>query len=329
MHAYLVFLCERGRFAKCMAFYARQKFRWLRMQSYSAGQRWWIYVQDKIYRVLHNAGKVAFARDPECSLAQLRLLEHPRKRPSHVFKRHRDPLCPDRWVEQPFNPPRAPAPRLCIVLGDGSFQHNSVGHITMPTGSRMLRELRRLGEYIRWVDEFRTSKRCAECGNDLQPAIVTRSHPTARSNPARIAKAAAGLALKQTRIALATAHDPSFPHADAPQHERYHAPLPKIEAHTLLARCPAGDSDLASTHPSDTLRAPWGLKVCTSATCINHLVCRDGGAARNMHLAVRWHLLGQINRLRANVEDWPCLPLPPPLPPSSPSPAIQANLSGH
>jgi hypothetical protein len=236
-----------------------------------------VYVLDKIYRVVQAAGIAARKRDPTCSRAQLTLLENPRQARS------------------------ANAPRLCITLGDGSFRHNSVGHLTMPTGARMFRELRRLGEEIRWVDEFRTSKCCSACAADLQPAFLLRSYATPRTNAVRVAKAAAGLALKQARHDQAA--DASFPFANAPAREKFHTPLPKRTDETRLARCDAAgvDSDLVSSQDVDTLRAPWGLKVCTSATCKNRLVCRDAEANRNMMLRVRWHLLLQPDRLRTGL----------------------------
>jgi hypothetical protein len=69
---------------------------------------------------------------------------------------------------------RLPRVWRSIVQIDGSFRHNSAGHLTMPTGSKMFGEMKRLGEYICWVDEHRTSKCCSTCGADTVDAVLAK-----------------------------------------------------------------------------------------------------------------------------------------------------------
>lgn len=70
-------------------------------------------------------------------------------------------------------------PRLLFALGDGSFRHNSAGHVTMPSGSRMFEELADRKELICWVDEYCTTKYCSACGGEMEQAALFERKPPA------------------------------------------------------------------------------------------------------------------------------------------------------
>lgn len=61
--------------------------------------------------------------------------------------------------------------RILFIIGDGSFMHNSRGFITVPSGMTMLKELRKLGESVYFIDEFRTSMCCSCCGHPLKQPV--------------------------------------------------------------------------------------------------------------------------------------------------------------
>jgi hypothetical protein len=94
----LAFLGERKRFGDLMRYYARGIFRRLRMESYSARQRWWVYVQDKIYAQL-----AAHAND-EGGHARWEV-SMPRKLPSHL-ERVIDPATGRRHTVERQDPTR-------------------------------------------------------------------------------------------------------------------------------------------------------------------------------------------------------------------------------
>ena len=137
--------------AQLLEAYSNITFRCLRMEQYSADQSLYMALQNKIYRQL----KVI---DP--------LLSHPR------FKHGSE------WPET------TPTHRLLILIGDGSFAHNSRGHLPTPSGQRIFDELRMLGEIVLWINEYRTSLCCSLCHSQMEQAtILTRSSRDRLSNP--------------------------------------------------------------------------------------------------------------------------------------------------
>ncbi|KAL2913836.1 hypothetical protein HK105_206715 [Polyrhizophydium stewartii] len=122
------------RFGMLMQFYARHVFRRLRMESFSAKQKWPIHVQDRIYDAIQR-------------------------------------LRPDWNVRNPRKCRDQDNPRILFAVGDGNFKHNSAGHITMPTATPLFESFRALGEAVYWVDEYNTSKCCSRCGSEMEQGL--------------------------------------------------------------------------------------------------------------------------------------------------------------
>ncbi|KAL2919356.1 hypothetical protein HK105_200999 [Polyrhizophydium stewartii] len=122
------------RFGMLMQFYARHVFRRLRMESFSAKQKWPIHVQDRIYDAIQK-------------------------------------LRPDWKVRNPRKCRDQDNPRILFAVGDGNFKHNSAGHITMPTAKPLLESFRALGEAVYWVDEYNTSKCCSRCSAEMEQGL--------------------------------------------------------------------------------------------------------------------------------------------------------------
>jgi hypothetical protein len=280
-----------------MRYYARGIFRRLRMESYSARQRWWVYVQDKIYAQL-----AAHAND-EGGHARWEV-SMPRKLPSHL-ERVIDPATGRRHTVERQDPHRRVKSRLLILLGDGTFRHNSAGHLTMPGGHRLFRELRRLGEHIRWIDEFRTSKCCSSCGNaEMEQAILVKrpKEPVRQARPGRVARQSrqrdkwvANRATVPSPVPVssqANFSDPSFDPAYllTPLGERVvrkRKPA-SISSDRLVARVRQGSPEhRASAYAPSCLYESWGLRHCSAC---NRLWCRDVNACRNMTSRALWCL---------------------------------------
>ncbi|KAL2911780.1 hypothetical protein HK105_208713 [Polyrhizophydium stewartii] len=122
------------RFGMLMQFYARHVFRRLRMESFSAKQKWPIHVQDRIYDAIQR-------------------------------------LRPDWKVKNPRKCRDQDNPRILFAVGDGNFKHNSAGHIAMPTATPLFESFRALGEAVYWVDEYNTSKCCSRCGLEMEQGL--------------------------------------------------------------------------------------------------------------------------------------------------------------
>ncbi|KAL2911107.1 hypothetical protein HK105_209441 [Polyrhizophydium stewartii] len=122
------------RFGMLMQFYARHVFRRLRMESFSAKQKWPIHVQDRIYDAIQR-------------------------------------LRPDWNVRNPRKCRDQDNPRILFAVGDGNFKHNSAGHITMPTATPLFESFRALGEAVYWVDEYNTSKCCSRCSSEMEQGL--------------------------------------------------------------------------------------------------------------------------------------------------------------
>ncbi|KAL2916468.1 hypothetical protein HK105_203901 [Polyrhizophydium stewartii] len=122
------------RFGMLMQFYARHVFRRLRMESFSAKQKWPIHVQDRIYDAIQR-------------------------------------LRPDWKVKNPRKCRDQDNPRILFAVGDGNFKHNSAGHITMPTATPLFESFRALGEAVYWVDEYNTIKCCSRCGLEMEQGL--------------------------------------------------------------------------------------------------------------------------------------------------------------
>ncbi|KAL2911237.1 hypothetical protein HK105_209293 [Polyrhizophydium stewartii] len=122
------------RFGMLMQFYARHVFRRLRMESFSAKQKWPIHVQDRIYDAIQR-------------------------------------LRPDWKVRNPRKCRDQDNPRILFAVGDGNFKHNSAGHITMPTATPLFESFRALGEAGYWVDEYNTSKCCSRGGLEMEQGL--------------------------------------------------------------------------------------------------------------------------------------------------------------
>jgi hypothetical protein len=264
---------EKDRLARILQHYRQPIFRRLRMESYMASQRFYTYVQDKIYTVLNRQGH-AFVNP--------RKLINPKQRDAEKLQ------C---------------AARLLIVLGDGDFQHNSRGHITQPSGSRLFRELRLRNEHIRWVNEHRTSLTCSVCTEDMVPAIIQRRcEEVKRTAPFRgkRMRGRRGPIPEPTRLIPPPIPTP-IPFHDHSHHRQQHMETTNDgNVLTCRQRRPTGSTKLTDpftfTSPSTILLpkpdciSPWGLRVCCSTTCHNRLWCRDVNACRNMHNRVGWIL---------------------------------------
>ncbi|KAL2915475.1 hypothetical protein HK105_205091 [Polyrhizophydium stewartii] len=122
------------RFGMLMQFYARHVFRRLRMESFSAKQKWPTHMQDRIYDTIQR-------------------------------------LRPDWKVRNPRKCRDQDNPRILFAVGDGNFKHNSAGHITMPTATPLFESFRALGEAVYWVDEYNTSKCCSRCGLEMEQGL--------------------------------------------------------------------------------------------------------------------------------------------------------------
>ena len=181
------------RFGALMCYYSKTIFRRLRMESYIAAQQWWVYVQNKIYRTLHSRGwgdienprkkasHLEWINDPNSATApNVHTGTQSKDRTDHVWKA--TGVCERTGKNKILRPAagRYQLPRALIVLGDGTFRHNSRGHLTMPAGHRLFAALRHLGEYIVWVDEFRTSMCCSSCGSEMEQAVIQKKTVEAR-----------------------------------------------------------------------------------------------------------------------------------------------------
>jgi len=272
------FMEHDERFLRNIAFYRLRTFRRLRMESFSAQQHFWSHVQDHIYRELNRHLKL-----PDKLIA-------PRKN-LNTFQRQ-----------------GISTPRILIAMGDGSFRHNSAGHMTMPTGSRMYGELQKLGEYMCWVDEYNTSKCCAVCGNEMEPSILRKKQSITRTSPHR----------KQSRVQVLPDEpippdppDPAYPLVRSGVFERQHRRPTKPSAicrHSKPVQIPTKSVGLLDTSSSPSLDAhyyplssqqqrvesdvvaPWGLRSCFSKQCRNRIFDRDACATINMLHRVSWSL---------------------------------------
>ncbi|KAL2913486.1 hypothetical protein HK105_206946 [Polyrhizophydium stewartii] len=124
------------RFEEMMRCYARHVFHRMHIESYSAKQHWPAHVQDRIYATIERLQPTWGVKKPR--------------------KTKGDP----------------PTSRILFVIGDGDSQHNSLGHLTMPTATPLLEAIRQQGKMVCWVDEHRTSKCCSKCGHEMQQAVV-------------------------------------------------------------------------------------------------------------------------------------------------------------
>ena len=306
---------EQGRMHACLQLHALHTFRRLRFESYTAEQKMWPRIQDDIYeqiargierekKRLVKAGRVAEA-------ALLLVPQNPRKT-----------ALLDRFPT---------APRLLIALGDGSFRHNSAGHLSMPEGNTMFCAMREMGEHICWVDEFCTSKCCSTCSSDLAPALLVKKAPLPRVGHDHDRH-------PRYPAAAAPEHNNPFPrrhrkaHQPVPVHQlcRFpkpstrlfgveHVVFPALDKHRRLvpAEEDASEEDEDDPGPPDKggsasaslisppdasssssasvlvhhVVSPWRLRVCFSQQCRNRIWCRDINASLNMLLRVRWWLL--------------------------------------
>ncbi|KAJ3176077.1 hypothetical protein HDU85_007830, partial [Gaertneriomyces sp. JEL0708] len=62
--------------------------------------------------------------------------------------------------------------RTIVIVGDGAFNTSSPGHEPTPSGTKLYNELKKRGIHVVWQDEFRTSKLCSCCHEELKPAKV-------------------------------------------------------------------------------------------------------------------------------------------------------------
>ncbi|KAL2918532.1 hypothetical protein HK105_201933 [Polyrhizophydium stewartii] len=144
------------RFGEMTRYYARHVFRRMHMESYSAKQHWPAHVQDRIYATIERLRPAWGLKNPS------KTKDGPVSRACVllVFGMRAD--CP---LAQPTS-------RIFFVIGDADFQHNSRGHLTMPTVTPLFEALRQQGETVCWVDEHRTSKCCSKCGHEMQQAVL-------------------------------------------------------------------------------------------------------------------------------------------------------------
>ena len=247
------------RLSRSNAFYAQRRFRVLRMDSYSAEQRMWAYIQDKIYAQLNAAG---------CRLVNPRLAKRGRSD---------DGITPNR---------------LLIAFGDGSFSHNSSGHIAMPSGHAFFEHLQQQGEHIGYIDEMNTSKCCSYCTSEMEQATITKKLPIPRTSRRRLA--GMQLALDAKKVGVGTAGDAiemdGTHHRSYENNSRSHAPGKACRYPTAYDpddQCttpPASPADrrVEPAAPSVGLLWLWGLRACSSEQCGNRIWCRDVNACTNM-----------------------------------------------
>ena len=247
--------CRMQRF---FSLYSPLTFRRLRMESYIAEQKMWSCIQDKIYRELQ----------PVCPGLQ-------------------NPRVQKRSVNGNRSPPKK---RLLIAVGDGSFQHNSPGHMALPTGHRLFAELKSLGEHVCWVDEFNTSKCCSDCTSEMEQASILKStrKPRTRIRPPawtrrRTRACNQACLIEQSDSVNKTENiSPTFP-----SHESDTAMMDVEQSLPLSRTISSSSSGRKRTHrkrvsKDPTRVSPWGLRVCTSSQCKFKLWCRDVNADRNM-----------------------------------------------
>jgi hypothetical protein len=182
--------------------------------------------------------------------------------------------------------------RLLIVLGDGSFAHNSRGHVTMPSSQRMFDGLTALGELVRWVDEHRSSKCCSSCGDEMEAAFIAKHacDSIATTNTInrmrrsdRVQKQALRRCGELGKIFVAA--PVSLPRAQQQEEEV------KSQTTTYYRRTAVlGSSDRLSRGSSSGgtgILKPWALRHCQ--TC-DRLWDRDRNACPNLLARVRWLL---------------------------------------
>nr|KAJ3419129.1 hypothetical protein HK105_007369 [Polyrhizophydium stewartii] len=104
-------------------YYACHVFRRMHMESHSARQHWPAHVQDCIYAMIE------------------------RLRPAWDVKNSR------KTKDGP------PTSRILFAIGDGDSEHNSRGHLTMPTATPLFDALQQQCETVCWVDGHRTTKK--------------------------------------------------------------------------------------------------------------------------------------------------------------------------
>ena len=287
---------------RALEVHALHTLRRLRLESYAAQCKMWPAIQKKIYQQI-DAGvrreQVRLRREGEGEAADRLVI----------------PVCPPKPGSRAARKGDV-APRLVIAFGDGSFRHNSVGHITMPSGHKAFAELEKLGERICWMDEFRTSTCCSACGSETTEAVLLKKPAKPRTST-RKSRRPPGASKKQLRhadhhdrnraaqlkrcAARAAARESLDQHESTRRHRRPHglvsvsdlARIPKWfikenPTYNAVVDANAQDAnahDAASDQPVLLHRpvvAPWGLRACASAQCRNRLWCRDVNACLNM-----------------------------------------------
>jgi hypothetical protein len=278
IEAWKTFMNAEDRMWKCLEFYRHRRFREMRMESYANEQKLWVYIQDKIYRELSTA-------------------EVPLHNPRLSQKARRDE---DGALVAPTKN------RLMIALGDGGFAHNSKGHITMPSGSKFFDRLEYLNEYVRWVDEFNTSKCCSSCGEVTEGAGTVKKERGKKNSTNECDGC--------TVIIPPAPPDPPPPELDG----RHHSSRPRwtkisatSDSSSTLCRYPKAHiprsltqcsylsspsarasqtAELITVDSSISIERRWGLRVCFSQQCRNRIWCRDVNADKNMLHRVGMHL---------------------------------------
>ena len=164
---HLDFLSQHNRLGLLLEAYWPKIFRRLRFESKSLQDRTFSLIQDKLYRFVSQFAKGV--KNPRFGIDQSTT----------------PPTTLDQLDTGPPSPPAAPPPpppKIILYLGNGTYKNTSrsVGL----SGKRIFYELRKRGELIRWVIEFRTSKMCSVCGQELHNAGVHKhkADPNAKRN---------------------------------------------------------------------------------------------------------------------------------------------------
>jgi hypothetical protein len=285
-----------GRFThldRCLEFYGMILFRRLRMESYSNRQRWWSYVRNRIYTTINSA-----------------YLEH-EGLPSDSNRPFTLPQ------PQGFQPPADydpyVSPRILFAVGDGSFRHNSRGHLAMPGGEKLRKELTRLGELVGSVCEHNSSKCCCECGQVTQQASLVRRPDVARSSKhnKQLASQLAEVARRRDHPTpeetearrrrteynalqlLKSAPYPPLP-ADAAASDADSDSDSESDSPVVAIPSPSSDSTssapVAEAPPTKARLTRWGLRVCSTPQCRNRIACRDVNADKNFVHRIGWTL---------------------------------------
>jgi hypothetical protein len=246
-------------FASNLKHYRTLTYRRLRMESYSAQQHFWSHVQDKIYSQLNRKLQLD------------------------------TPLVPPRKRFLMDN-----TPRILIAMGDGSFRHNSKGHLTMPTGARMYKELEKLGEHMCWVDEHNSSKCCSACGEEMEQSVVRRKACLKRTSKKRQPLPPAPPDPPDPPppplLPFARRHRKRCSPSAICRHTKSPAPLPHTAIHPPFFPLQRHFYPLSTKQVETDVVELWGLRSCFSKQCRNRIWDRDVNACICMLHRIAWTL---------------------------------------